>query len=76
MSKTPPENIESKILDFLRQTGTPNFPSQIAASIHEPREDTLQGIERLIKHRRLKSVQDLLLLRITGETRAYGLGLA
>ncbi len=73
MSQEPLEDIETKILDYLRRVGAPNPASEIATQIHETRKDTLQAIERLIQKRILYSVSDLTLLRITGETRIYGL---
>ena len=73
MSQKPFEEIESKIFDFLSKVRVPNPPSQIAAHIHETREDTLQAIERLIKKGTIKPVEDFTFLKLTGETTSYAL---
>jgi hypothetical protein len=67
------EHIEAKIINFLHDTRAPNHASQIAVRIQESREDTLQAIQRLVKNRTIKSVQDFTLLNSTGEILAYTL---
>jgi len=67
------EHIEAKIINFLHDTKTPHHASQIAVHIREKREDTLQAIQKLVKNRTIKGVQDLALFGSTGETMAYTL---
>ena len=65
------EHIEAKVINFLRDSKVPVHVSQIAVHIQEKREDALQAVQRLIKNRTLKSVQNLALFNSTGETTAY-----
>jgi DNA-binding MarR family transcriptional regulator len=73
MSQEPFEDIETKVLDFLRKAGAPNVASQIAIYIHENREDTLQAIERLVKKGLIKHESDFTFLNSTRETIAFSL---
>ena len=67
------EHIEAKVINSLRDTKAPMHASRIAVQIQERREDALQAIQRLVRNRTLKSIQDLTLLNSTGETMAYTL---
>ena len=65
------EHIEAKIINFLHDTKAPTHASQIAVHIRETREHTLQAIQRLVKNRAIRGVQDFTLLHSTGEIMAY-----
>jgi hypothetical protein len=65
------EHIEAKVINFLRDSKAPVHVSQIAVQIQEKREDTLQAVQRLVRNRTLKGVQDLACFNSTGETTAY-----
>jgi len=65
------EHIEAKVINFLRDSKAPVHVSQIAVHIQEKREDALQAVQRLVKNRTLKGVQDLACFNSTGETTAY-----
>lgn len=65
------EHMEAKVINFLRDVKAPAHASRIAVHIQEKREDTLQAVQRLVKNRTLKGVQDLALFNSTGETTAY-----
>jgi len=67
------EHIEAKIINFLRDAKAPHPASQIALFIQETREDTLLAIQKLMKNRTLRSIQDFSLFTATGETVAYAL---
>jgi hypothetical protein len=67
------EHIEAKIINFLRDTKAPNPASQIAVRIQETREDTLLAVQRLVKNRTIKGMQDFTFFNSTGETVAYTL---
>jgi hypothetical protein len=67
------EHIEAKIINFLRDVNAPCPASQITGQIQETREDTLLAIEKLVKSRTLKTIQDFSLFDSTGETVAYAL---
>ena len=67
------EHMEAKIINFLHDSKTPRHASQIAVHIHEKREDTLQVIQKLVKNRTIRGVQDFALFGSTGETMAYTL---
>ena len=73
MKKALLEHIEAKVINFLRDMNGPNHASQIAVQIREKREDTLQAIQKLVKNRTLKGVQDFTFFSSTGETMAYTL---
>jgi len=65
------EHIEAKVINFLRDSKAPVHVSQIAVHIQEKREDALQAVQRLVKNRTLKGVQNLACFNSTGETTAY-----
>ena len=67
------EHIEAKVINSLRDMKVPMHASRIAVHIQERREDTLQAIQRLVRNRTIKGIQDLTLLNSTGETMAYTL---
>jgi hypothetical protein len=67
------EQIESKVIEFLRRVHAPNVPSQIAAQIHEDTEPTRIAVERLMKKGKLYTKTDTTFLRLTGEMTAFGL---
>ena len=69
--QTPGEEIEIKILNFLRKAKAPNMLSQIAAHIQCSTDETAEAIERLLHKGAVKRVTDFTLLRITGETSAF-----
>jgi hypothetical protein len=73
MKAAPLEHIEAKIINFLRDENAPCPISQIAVHIQETRENTLLAIQKLVKNRTVKTVQDLSLFNSTGETVAYDL---
>jgi hypothetical protein len=73
MKTIPFEHIEAKIINFLRDTKAPSHASQIAIHILETRQDTLQGIQRLVRNSTIKGIQDFTLFSSTGETVAYTL---
>lgn len=73
MNESLLEHIEAKIINFLHDTKTPHHASQIAVHIREKREHTLQAIQKLVKNRTIKGVQDFALFGSTGETMAYTL---
>lgn len=73
MKTIPFEHIEAKIINFLRDTKVPSHASQIATNILETRQDTLQAIQRLVRNRTIKGIQDFTLFSSTGETVAYTL---
>ena len=65
------EHIEAKVINFLRDAKAPVHASQIAVRIQERREDTLHALQRLVKNRTIKGVQDLAFFNSTGEIMAY-----
>ncbi|MGD0745190.1 MAG: hypothetical protein ABSA45_08550 [Verrucomicrobiota bacterium] len=67
------EHIEAKIINFLLDTKAPSHASQIALQIQETREDTLQAIQKLVRSRTMRAIQDFTLFTSTGETVAYTL---
>ena len=71
MNSASLEHIEAKVINFLHDTKVPHHASRIATQIREKREDTLQVIQRLVKNRTIKGVQDFALLNSTGEITAY-----
>ena len=71
MNEAPFEEIELKIIQYLRKVKAPNVPSLIATEIRETREDTLQAIERLVKKGILHSERDFTFFNNTGETKAF-----
>jgi hypothetical protein len=73
MNQSLLEHVEAKIINFLHDTKTPHHASRIAVHICEKREDTLQAIQKLVKNRTVKGVQDFALFGSTGETMAYTL---
>jgi len=73
MSQEPFEDIETKILHFLRDKNAPNAASQIAIHLEENRDDTLDAINRLVKKGLVKSVPDLTFLNSTEEKVAFTL---